>query len=111
MIAARTAAALDDAVTLVIAGAGRTTEAVIAEVRATRTDERDSVLLLIPGDVPALDRAMLRAATGPLALELAPVKRLNTLDVAVGAADDEVIAAARFLAAAASTTGQLLEIR
>lgn len=111
MIAARIAAALDDAVALVVADAGRTTDAAVAEVRATRTDERDSVLLLIPADVSALDRAMLRAAIGPLTRELAPAKRLNAIDVAVGAADDEVIAAARFLAAARSTTGQLLEIR
>lgn len=111
MIAAQVAAELGETVALVIADAGRATVAVIAELRAVRTDERDSVLLLISRDVPALDRAMLRAAIGPLAIELSPVTRLNAVDVAEDAADDDVIAAARFLAAAESTTGQLLEIR
>ena len=111
MIAARVAAALGDAVALVIADAGRAPDVIIAELRAVPTDERDSVLLLILDDVPALDRAMLRAAIGPLAIELAPAKRLNAVDVAGDAAGEDVIAAARFLAAAESTTGQLLEIR
>ncbi len=110
MIAARVAAALGDAVALVIADAGRTTGAVVAELRAVYADERDSVLLFIAADLPALDRAMLRAAIGPLAIELAPTVRLNALDIATGAADEDVVAAARFLAGAASTTGQLLEI-
>lgn len=111
MIAARVAAALGDAAALVIADAGCTTCAVIAELRAARVDERDSVLLLIATDVPALDRAMLRAAIGPLAIDMAPTTRLNALDIANSAADDVVVAAARFLTGAASTTGQLLEIR
>ena len=111
MTPARVAAALGDAVALVIAGAGRTTEAVIADLRAARTDERDSVLLLIPGDVTALDRALLRAAIGPLAIELAPAKRLNAVDIAAGAAPDDAVEAARFLAGAESTTGQLIEVR
>ena len=110
MIAARVAAVLGDTVALVIADAGRATGAVIAELRACGADERDSVLLFIAADVPALDRAMLRAAIGPLAIDVAPKTRLNALDIASGAADDDVVAAARFLAGAASTTGQLLEI-
>jgi hypothetical protein len=105
------AAALGDAVALVTAAAGRATETVLAELRATSTGERDSVLLFIAGDVPALDRALLRAAVGPLAIELAPAKRLNAVDVAAGAALDDAIAAARFIAAAGSTTGQVIEIR
>ena len=111
MIAARVAVALGDAIALVIAEAGRTTETVLADLRAARTGERDSVLLLIAGDVPALDRAMLRAAIGPLAIELAPAMRLNAVDVVGGAADDDVIAAARFLAVADSTTGQVIDVR
>lgn len=105
------AAALGDAIALVTAAGGHATEKVIAELRATSTDERDSVLLFIAGDVPALDRALLRAAVGPLAIELAPAKRLNAVDVAAGAALEDVIAAARFVAAAESTTGQVIEIR
>jgi hypothetical protein len=111
VIAARIVDALADTVALVIADASRTNESVIADLYSARTDERDSVLLLIAADVPALDRAMLRAAIGPLAIELAPSKRLNAVDVVGDASDEDVIAAARFLAAAASTTGQILDVR
>jgi hypothetical protein len=105
------AATLGDAAAVMIADAGSAADAVIGKLRATRANERDSVLLLISGDVSVLDRAMLRAAIGPLAVELAPEKRLNALDIAGDAALDDVIAAARFLSAAESTTGQVLEIR
>lgn len=104
-------AALDDAVAVTIADPGSAADAIIAELRATRADERDSVLLLIAGDVPILDRAMLHAAIGPLAGELAPEKRINAIDIASDAALENVIAAARYLSGAESTTGQLLEIR
>ncbi|MDB5674173.1 MAG: hypothetical protein JWM65_1155 [Sphingomonas bacterium] len=111
MIAARVVDALADTVALVIADASCATESVIADVHAARTDERDSVLLLIAGDVSVLDRAILRAAIGPLAIALAPSKRVNAVDVVGDAAEDDVVAAARFLAAAASTTGQILDVR
>jgi hypothetical protein len=105
------AAALGDAVAVAIADAGSAAHVVIAALRATRADERDSVLLLIDADVSALDRAMLRAAIGPLATELAPEKRVNAVDIAGDAVLDDVIAAARYLSGAESTTGQILEIR
>lgn len=110
MIAARVVAALGETVALVVADAGRTSEEVVAGLRATRTDERDSVLLLIAQGVSALDRAILRSAIGPLAIELAPSKRLNAVDIVGDAADRDVVAAAGFLAAAASTTGQVIEV-
>ena len=109
MIVARVAAALGEAAALVVARAGRKSEDVVAELRATRMDECVSVLLLIVPGVSALDRAILRGAIGPLAIELAPSKRLNAVDIVGDAADDDVVAAAEFLAAATSTTGQVLE--
>ena len=111
MTASLVAAALGDAVAVTIADAGSAADAVIAELRATRASERDSVLLLIAGDVSILDRAILRAAIGALAAELAPEKRVNAVDIAGDAPLDDVIAAARYLSGAESTTGQLLEIR
>jgi len=111
MIPAAIAAALGECVALVNAEAGRAVEQVVAELRATRTDERDAILLLIGSDVPVLDRALLRAAIGPLAVELAPAKRINAVDITRDAAEGDVIAAARFLATAGSTTGQLIELR
>lgn len=111
MTASLVAAALGDAVAVTIADARSSVDAVIAELRATRAYERDSVLLLIAGDVSVLDRALLRAAIGPLAAELAPEKRINAVDIAGDAALDDVLAAARYLSGAESTTGQLVEIR
>lgn len=70
----------------------------------------DLVLLTIGPDMPALERAMLIAALGPLAIELAPARRLCALDIASSADLADVAAAAAFLARADSTTGQVLAI-
>ena len=77
---------------------------------AVRGAAADLVLLTIGPDVPAVERAMLIAALGPLAVELAPARRLCALDVAATADPDDVAAALAFLARAASTTGQVLAI-
>ena len=69
-----------------------------------------SVLCLIEESVPKLDRALLIAAIGPLAVEFAPAVRIVALDLAEGAHPDDVAAAAIFLTGAASTTGQILQI-
>ena len=82
-------------------------------VAAVREAPRESgmVMLVIDAAVAALDRAMLRAAVGPLAMELAPRTRLAALDLGVDADPVAVLAAAGFLVTAQSTTGQTLEIR
>lgn len=105
------AAVLGDATGLVVADGGQSVEEVIAAVRAARGGEGGSVLVLISGDVPAVIRPRLHAMLAPLAVELAPGCRLNALDVAHDAAPADVAAAARFLAVAGSTTGQLIEVR
>ncbi|MES2451426.1 MAG: hypothetical protein V4610_12755 [Pseudomonadota bacterium] len=91
---------------LVTAEAGRAGETV-ERLRAT---EADIVLLLLDSPLPAIDRAMLIAAIGPLAVELASRARIGAIDVMAGAAAEDVAATARFLAAARSTTGQILRI-
>lgn len=68
------------------------------------------VLLLIDSSIPVIDRAMLIAAIGPLAVERAPHGRIGAIDVAPGAEPADVVAAAHFLMAARSTTGQTLTI-
>ncbi|MGY2735248.1 Rossmann fold domain-containing protein [Sphingomonas sp. UYP23] len=85
----------------------------LGAVAAVRSAPRDSgmVLLVIDGRVAALDRAMLRAAVAPLAVELAPATRLAALDVGANATRTAVAAAADYLVSARSTTGQVLEIR
>ena len=102
----RVAAALGDRAVLVVA------EQAEAGVTALRMAARGSamVLLMIEHSVPKLDRAMLLAAIGPLAVECAPTGRIAALDVAEGADPDDVVAAAIFLTGALSTTGQVLRI-
>lgn len=68
------------------------------------------VLLLVASRIAALDRAMLLAAIGPLAAELAPRVRIGAVVAGPAAAAADVAAAAGFLARARSTTGQVLEI-
>ncbi len=104
------AAVLGHAAVLVTAAGDDSVESVLHRLRAAASDSRESILLIIEPDVAAIDRAMLRAALGPIAIEFAPACRINALDVMAGASDDNVTAAATFLAAAASTTGQLMVI-
>ena len=92
--------------TLVSAGDGGA-GAVVQRIRDSRAD---FVLLLIDSAVPALDRAMLIGAIGPLATELAPRTRIGAIDIGAGADRGDVAAAARFLVAAMSTTGQILTV-
>lgn len=83
----------------------------IESVAAVRAAPRGGlVLLVIAGTVPKLDRAMLLAALGPLAEELAPTTRLAALEVGEGADPAAVVAAGVFLAGATSTTGQVLRV-
>ena len=79
-------------------------------VAALRAAAGDVVLLVIEPSVPELDKAMLLAAIGPLAVERAPAVRIAALDVADGADLADVVAAAAFLVVAHSTTGQVLRI-
>jgi hypothetical protein len=104
--AVRNALATAPDAVLVVAEAGRVGESV-ARLRATSAE---MVLLLIDSAIPAIERAMLIAAIGPLAIERAPRGRIGAIDVAPGAATEDVAAAARFLSAARSTTGQVLTI-
>lgn len=94
------------ATTLIVAEAGRAGET----VERLRQTQGTMVLLLIESSIPRIERAMLIAAIDPLAIERAPHGRIGALDVAPGAAPADIAAAARFLAGAGSTTGQVLTI-
>ena len=72
--------------------------------------ESKLLLLIIMPDVPAIDRAMLLAAVGPLAVDLAPDVRIAAIVVAPDATVADVAEAAGFLATAESTTGQTVRI-
>lgn len=100
-------AALPATTALVVADADAVLVHVLARLRGAAADE--AIVVLIQPDFAAIDRAMLIAALGPLALELAP-RRINAIAVADGAASERVVAAARYLAFARSTTGQNLVV-
>jgi hypothetical protein len=79
-------------------------------VRRLRRSGAEIAVLLIDSAIPALDRAMLHAAIGPLAIERAPHTRIGAVEIGGGAAQADVVAAARYLASARSTTGQILTV-
>ena len=80
----------------------------VADVRAAAG--APSVLAVLGDDLDPLSRAQVIAVLIPLAIEMAPVTRLNALAVADGAHPADVRAAAAWLSDAASTTGQLLSV-
>lgn len=105
--------ALGEALAAALAGRAAVVSAsdstAIDAVRAA-SETSETVLLLLAAEVPDLDKVMLLAAVGPLAIELAPHGRLVTIDLRAGAEQDDAVAAAVFLASAASTTGQILRV-
>ena len=92
---------------IVTAESGCDVADIVCRLRAL---EAEIVLLLIDSSTSAMDRAMLRAAIGPLAIERAPQMRIGAIEIGEGAATVDVVAAAGFLASARSTTGQILKI-
>lgn len=86
---------------------GDSTEAMVARARGVAAT---CVLLVIEPTVPRLQRAMLAAAIGPLAIEMAPESRVGAIDILPGADPADVAAAAMFLATAESTTGQVIAV-
>ncbi len=104
------AASLGEGASLVTAAADGPVDLALEAMGLAVADGAESVLLLIEGDVAALPRAMLCAAIGPLAIAHAPGHRINALDVAPGADQQAVLAAAMFLVSARSTTGQVIRV-
>ena len=88
----------------VTVGAG---DDVVAFVRAA---EAESVLVLLDPALDAIGAAQTRAAVEPLAVERAPVTRVNAVSAAADADPRDVEYAARYLEGAGSVTGQLLEV-
>lgn len=67
-------------------------------------------LVVVDAAASSVDRAMMLAAIGPLAVELGPERRIGALDVGIDGAPADSVSAARFLAGAGSTTGQILAL-
>ena len=92
---------------IVIAESGNDVAEIVSRLRISGAG---IALLLIDSSVPAIDRAMLCAAIGPLAIERAPHARIGAIEIGEGAATADVVAAAGYLATARSTTGQVLTV-
>jgi hypothetical protein len=100
-------AALAGQAAVVVADATIKVSNVLAALRAPVQD--DAVVLVLLPDLAAIDRVMLLAALGPLAIELSP-RRIAAIDVMDGASPRNVVAAAHYLASACSITGQCLRV-
>jgi hypothetical protein len=107
MVEVRAALAEFTDLEIVIAESGNDVAEIVGRLRSS---EAGTALMLIDSSVPTLDRAMLSAAIGPLAIELAPRARIGAIDIANGAGMADVVAAAEYLASARSTTGQILTV-
>ena len=107
LVEVRAALAESGDLEIVIAESGCNVAEIVSRLQAS---DAGIALLLIDSSVPALDRAMLSAAIGPLAIDRAPQARIGAIDIANGAATADVVAAADYLASARSTTGQILRI-
>ena len=107
LVEVRAALAESGDLEIVIAESGCDVAEIVSRLRASGAGV---ALLLIDSSVPTLDRAMLSAAIGPLAIERAPQVRIGAVDIANGAATADVVAATNYLASARSTTGQILRI-
>lgn len=82
----------------------------ITQTRAAADAGAGVVLLMLEANAVPLTRSMLRAAIETLAIECAPNTRIAALDIAPDAESADVAAAALFLLAAESMTGQVIRI-
>ena len=84
--------------------------ACVRDARA-RLGTDDSLVVVIRESSDSLFAAQARALIAPLAIEAAPVTRINAVLSHNGARAADVEAAISYLETALSTTGQTLEIR
>jgi hypothetical protein len=81
--------------------------AMLAKVRQSRAG---AVVVLIDPAVARIDAHVMLAAIEPLAIEIAPMRRVSAVQVGQGAIAGDVAAAAGFLLNAVSITGQIVRI-
>jgi len=84
--------------------------ACVRDARA-RLGTDDSLVVVIRESSDSLFAALARALIAPLAIEAAPVTRINAVLSHNGARAADVEAAISYLETALSTTGQIVEIR
>lgn len=90
--------------------------ALIADADVTATCARirrclaPAIVVIVPESLPALARHLVTSAITPLAIELAPARRVSAVVMHNGASQSDVAQAALFLITAQAVTGQTLEI-
>ena len=85
--------------------------ACVRDARARLGTDDSLVVVVIRESSDSLFAALARALIAPLAIEAAPVTRINAVLSHNGARAVDVEAAIGYLETALSTTGQILEIR
>jgi hypothetical protein len=78
-------------------------------VAVARSDDSESLVLVVMPGRDAVSESQVRAAIGPLAVERAP-RRISAVLPSATADSAAVDAIVAFLESAASTTGQVVEI-
>jgi hypothetical protein len=94
----------------IVAGRDAKAACMIAAIRTIGAEPGAGIVLLVEPAMPQPERAMLIAAIAPLAIELGPASRLSLIDLRERYDAADALAAARFLADAGSTTGQVLAV-
>lgn len=88
----------------------RAGDSVAAMAAAVRAAGDDAVIVVIDADVSALDRATMLAAVAPLALEIAPTRRLFAIELTEAHNGQDLAALIEFLSAAEAMTGQSVRL-
>ncbi|QQV76287.1 hypothetical protein H5J25_12375 [Sphingomonas aliaeris] len=86
------------------------TDGPASAIDRVREGTKAFTLVVVDSTSASVDRAMMLAAIGALAIELGPERRIGALDVGIDGAPADSVSAARFLAGAGSTTGQILAL-
>lgn len=92
---------------MILIGAG---EDAAAFARAVRGSPDAVVIVAVAPEVAAVERAAMLAMVVPLALELAPARRLVAIDIRTSVDPGEVAQVAHYLHGARPVTGQVIAI-
>ena len=107
MSAVAVAAAFDRDADILVLDAEMPREALLGQIRGSRVE---FTLIVVGAELAPVDRATMFASIGPLAIELGPDRRIGAIEVRAGARESDIVALARFLSGAESTTGQVLAV-
>lgn len=92
---------------MILIGAG---DDAAAFARAVRDAAGPAVIVAVAADVPPVERAAMLAMVAPLALELAPARRLAAIAIGPGADTAAIEQCVHYLRDAPAVTGQIVAI-